>query len=310
MHDRLPPLKTLEGFEAAARLGSFAAAADELGLTQSAISHQIRSLERALDQPLFRRIHRQVTLTDAGRDFQRTVGNMLRGLREGVSRLAPYRKPNSVILYCDHSFAECWLMPRLPRLIADLPQVDIWLDSSAAAIDLDRTEVDILISLEDVAEGDDGNENHDANVAPHLLSLDFRPFARTDIAQALDGNITYDALKLHSALHLEGKISWSTWLARINDAPLDTDRLDAGPSFSESRSLLIAISQGLGLGLAPTLFAAPFVENGTIAAVGEQIWRAARSYRITVHHEPEDEAFVLPVYEWLIAEAAVQAPDR
>ena len=90
MARRLPPLKSLEGFEAAARLGSFAAAAEELSLSQSAISHQVRALEEALDQPLFRRIYRQVVLTDAGKDFYRTVRQVLRTLREGVARLAPY----------------------------------------------------------------------------------------------------------------------------------------------------------------------------------------------------------------------------
>ncbi|MDQ3143878.1 MAG: LysR family transcriptional regulator, partial [Pseudomonadota bacterium] len=139
MDSRLPPLKSLEGFDAAARLGSFAAAADELGLSHSAISHQIRALERALDQDLFRRVYRQVVLTDAGRDFHRTVRQMLKALRDGVDRLAPYRKPNSVILYCDHAFADGWLMPRLSDLIAKLPQVDLWLDSRGSTVDPGRT---------------------------------------------------------------------------------------------------------------------------------------------------------------------------
>src|SRR5688572_21643304 len=104
MRYRLPPLTTLEGFDAAARLGSFSAAAEELGLSQSAVSHQIRNLERALDQELFSRTFRQVALTDAGREFHRTVREMLHQLRRGVERLAPYRKPNSVVIYCDPAF--------------------------------------------------------------------------------------------------------------------------------------------------------------------------------------------------------------
>jgi LysR family transcriptional regulator, glycine cleavage system transcriptional activator len=148
MRHRLPPLTTLEGFDAAARLGSFSAAAEELGLSQSAVSHQIRNLERALDQELFSRALRQVVLTDAGREFHRTVSEILQQLRRGVDRLAPYRKPNSVIVYCDPAFARQWLLPRLPALIADLPDVDLWLDSRGDAIDFDTTEFDIFITQE------------------------------------------------------------------------------------------------------------------------------------------------------------------
>ena len=84
-------LSTLRGFDAAARLGSFADAAGELHLTHSAVSHQIRTLEGELGQPLFRRIARSVVLTDAGKDFAQTVGRVLRTLDDGVGRLSPYR---------------------------------------------------------------------------------------------------------------------------------------------------------------------------------------------------------------------------
>ncbi|HWT97341.1 MAG TPA: LysR family transcriptional regulator, partial [Terriglobales bacterium] len=124
MRRHLPPLKTLEGFEAAARLGSFSAAAEALGLTQSAISHQIRQLEEALGQPLFRRLHRRIVLTDAGTDFQRSVNATLQSLRDGVNRLEPYRKPGSVIVSCDAALANAWLSPRIAHLKVLQPQID------------------------------------------------------------------------------------------------------------------------------------------------------------------------------------------
>lgn len=93
-----PPLNALRGFEAAARLGSFHKAAEELHLTQSAISQQIRSLETFLEQPLFFRNGRSVSLTDAGYDLQSTTQAMLQQLSVGIRRLEQYRKPNQLVV--------------------------------------------------------------------------------------------------------------------------------------------------------------------------------------------------------------------
>lgn len=87
MLNHWPPLGTLRGFEAAARLGSFHKAVEELHLTQSAISQQIRSLEAYLEQPLFFRSGRSVSLTDAGHDFLSTTQALLQQLAVGVRRL-------------------------------------------------------------------------------------------------------------------------------------------------------------------------------------------------------------------------------
>ncbi len=95
----VPPLQFLQGFEAAARLGNFSKAAEELGLSQSAVSHQMRLLEERLGQPLFLRVGRHVRLTDAGRDYSRTVTRALAELDTGYRRLEPYRKPRSVVIY-------------------------------------------------------------------------------------------------------------------------------------------------------------------------------------------------------------------
>lgn len=92
-----PPLNALRGFEAAARLGSFHKAAEALNLTQSAISQQIRSLETYLEQPLFHRSGRSVSLTDAGHDLLSTTQSLLQHLAVGIRRLDQYRKPNQLV---------------------------------------------------------------------------------------------------------------------------------------------------------------------------------------------------------------------
>ena len=290
MPRQLPPLKSLEGFEAAARLGSFAAAAEELSLSQSAISHQVRALEEALDQPLFRRIYRQVVLTDAGKDFYRTVRQVLRTLREGVDRLAPYHKPNSVILYCDHTFAECWLMPRFADLVADVPSADVWLDSRGGEVDLDLTEVDILVTANELEEDEEPGEL--------LLTLDYRPFSAPALAARIAGELAPQDAMTHRLLHLEGKIGWAAWFDLKERATRET-WLTAGPTFADARSLLLAAGQGLGIALAPVQFAQPMVDAGTLLPIGTRRWREATRYRMIVNHDPADAAYVLPVRDWL-----------
>jgi DNA-binding transcriptional LysR family regulator len=286
MRQILPPLTTLEGFDAAARLGSFVAAADELGLTQSAISHQIRSLERALDQALFHRVHRQVVLTDAGREFHRTVREMLRQLRQGVDRLAPYRKPNSVIVYCDNALFQGWLLPRLPALLRAAPGVDPWIDSRGHAIDLASTEFDIFLTL-DEPEEDSGFPEEE------LFVLDYRPYAAPALAERLAGCID-DTVPL---LHVEGRVDWAGWFG----AGLAWH--SAGPFFTDAASALAAAGQGLGVVLAPTLLAAPALAVGSVVPVGERVWPGAARYRMVVNCQPDDARWVMPVVEWLRREA-------
>ncbi|MCZ4279236.1 LysR family transcriptional regulator [Kiloniella laminariae] len=120
---RLPPLTSLEGFEAAARLGSFSLASAELNITQSAVSHQIKALEEFFGQPLFRRVKRSVILTDAGRDFLETATRMLGILSQGQHRLDHYLKPGSVVLATTPMIARKWLLPRLSTLKASCPDI-------------------------------------------------------------------------------------------------------------------------------------------------------------------------------------------
>ncbi|QBR37652.1 LysR family transcriptional regulator [Leisingera sp. NJS201] len=144
----LPPLGALIGFEAAARLGSFSLAAEELNMTQSAVSHQIRTLETHLQQPLFLRISRRVELTDAGRDLMVSAQEALETVRLGVRRLDAYSKPGSVVIHMPPAFGALWLAPRLARLRGSHPDVDPWLYTGSHDVDLTESEFDITLTTE------------------------------------------------------------------------------------------------------------------------------------------------------------------
>lgn len=147
---RLPPLQSLLAFEATARLGGLSRAAEELSLTQSAISHQIHNLEEWVGQPLFKRIGRGVKLTAAGELFNTTVRGTLKTLLDGRERIEPYRNPNSAIVSCPAEIASGWLTPRLGQLRTQHPGMEIWLVTQDEKPEIDRIDLDLIISAERV----------------------------------------------------------------------------------------------------------------------------------------------------------------
>src|SRR5258706_1124474 len=124
MAQRLPPLATLRPFEAAARLESFSKAADELHLTQGAVSHQVRVLEEHLGPALFHRHGKRVTLTQSGRAFAERIRGALAeiALAADVARGSGGRD-NSLTISVLPSFASRWLMPRLIRFMEANPEI-------------------------------------------------------------------------------------------------------------------------------------------------------------------------------------------
>jgi LysR family transcriptional regulator, glycine cleavage system transcriptional activator len=290
-------LSTLRGFEAAARLGSFADAAGELHLTHSAISHQIRTLERELGQPLFRRVARSVVLSDAGKDFAQTVGRVLRTLDDGVGRLSPYRKPRSVILYTSSAFARGYLLPRLAALRAAHPDIDVWLDTSERAVDFEVDEVDILVSTQAHAPGPH-------TLARRLLGDRRQPLAAPSLIAARGAPAAPAQLRRWPLLHDEGPVTWRTWFER---AGLPLDDVDSGPAFSDHALALAAAAAGLGLVLGSVVAADTYLRSGALRAVSD-LEIPQDAYQIYCDSSRIGEQHVRTVYDWLIEVAASATP--
>ena len=145
---RLPSFKFLIGFEAAARLGNYSRAADELFISQSAVSHQISQLEEQVGQPLFRRKGRGVELTVAGRLLLDSVTKSLEQIRGGLARIETYLDENLVTLVCPAPIAQGWLQPRLDGLMQEHPLLCPIVSIDETARYIDEMDVDIAISRE------------------------------------------------------------------------------------------------------------------------------------------------------------------
>src|SRR5437764_6320654 len=142
----MPSLDLLAGFEAAARHLSFTKAGDELFLTQSAVSRQIKELEDQLGVPLFHRRHRALVLTDAGQQFYAAAAQVITTMRTATERLrAQSGRKRPLSLTTTHSFAALWLIPRLAGFTRTHPGVDVRITADTRVQDLERDGLDLAI---------------------------------------------------------------------------------------------------------------------------------------------------------------------
>ena len=249
----LPPLSALIGFEAAARLGSFSRAAEELNITQSAISHQVRVLEDHLGQPLFRRIGRRIELVDAGRDFLITAHKALEEVRHGVRRLHAYSKPGSVIVMMPAALATGWFLPRLAGLRADHPWIDPWLHTSDDAHAAEQAEIDIVLGPTPL---------FDAGARSVLLAQDaLMPLCAPEIAARLP--VVPDRARLDRAalLHDETLNDWQSWFSQVGSVRTEFSR---GVNFSDTGQMLQAAMLGHGVCLATARQADRALQEGRL----------------------------------------------
>ena len=135
MH-KLPSLSSLRTFEAAARLGSFSLAADELNVTASAVSHQVKLLEEYTGVQLFQRVHRSVVLTDVGRRYANEIAFAFAHMATATQKIARSDKSDILSIHSSPSFATQWLMPRLARFSTIHPDIDVRLHAAHSGVDM------------------------------------------------------------------------------------------------------------------------------------------------------------------------------
>lgn len=142
---RLPPLNALRVFESSARNKSFAAAAEELFVTASAVSHQIKTLEEYLGLSLFSRSKRKVELTPAGEQYLTSVRHALDEIEMATHRLTAAQETNVVQISVAPNFLTRWLMPRMARFQALYPDVELQINASMGLLDFNRTSTDMAV---------------------------------------------------------------------------------------------------------------------------------------------------------------------
>lgn len=257
---RIPNFHGLRAFESAARLGSFLLASEELHLTPSAVSHQIRGLEEYFGRALFVRRYRQVELTREGERLFTQIANSFDMIEAACTELLPSTPTKQRLsVHCTPSFASKWLVPRLPSFVSEHPAINLHLFASADPVNLVRQEeLDMAIVYGKPATAPGlmsealGTEAIAALASPAVA-------ARYDLTNPFSGGIVL----IDSSVSL---VRWPEWFA-LNG--LAFPKAAARPSFDRGALALSAAVQGLGLALESTRFAQAELESGELVRVGE-----------------------------------------
>ena len=294
---RLPPLNALRMFEAVARSLNFSAAAEELCVSHSAVSHQMRSLEDWFGKPLFVRHPGGVRLTEAGSRLQQAASQALVELETCCAHILESGEPCEIVLGAPGSFLANWLIPRLESFEAEHPDIRLRLQTSAELSELSNRPVDALILS--------GREPWPPAVqALPLLDEVIGPVCspawanKPDAAQGLIGQPL-----LHTASRPE---AWAEWAL---SAGLDPALFKAGRQFDHLPLLLEAAANGLGIAIAPALLVEREIAQGRlIAPLG---FRACGSaFTLCLAEKRAAEAPLLALRDWLARLAkAPEAPS-
>lgn len=285
---RIPSLKLLMGFEAAARHGSFSRAADELHVTQSAISHQVQQLEEQVMQPLFRRAGRGVELTVAGEVLLRSVQRTLTVLRSGLGRIATYLDPGLVVLVCPAPLLHGWLQPRLRELQAQLPELCLLLSVDESARFVDEIDVDIAI----------GNR---PLLQPGLQEIplfqdEWVLVANTDLARKL-AVVPQTQHHLHADLICLEESLTSDVTAPLFLGPLARFRKRA--IYDDARLLIEAVLEGGCIACLPRLLVDASLARGQLQILSEYPRLPGSTWWLSGMEKQARSQIVLQVFNWL-----------
>lgn len=287
MSRRLPPLNSLRAFDAAARSGSFVLAGRELHLTAAAISHHIRELEEALGVALFERLARGVRLTPAGAAYQERIGEALLLVEEATARLTRPAFDGPLRLTLPQSFAQAWLVPRLPGLLRRHPGLQLDLVGETRLADLRAGQADLAIRF-------------GAGDYPGLRVVPVLGDALTVLRSArLPATADTPLLEDRGAPRQERLMHWGSWLRVLGRRRGDgATRL----GFSDSAMMLAACSAGAGLCIGRLSLAFDALRRGELLPFSG--WRPTEfAYHLLCRPEDADAAGVLAFAEWLRDEA-------
>jgi LysR family transcriptional regulator, glycine cleavage system transcriptional activator len=245
----LPRLDLLHSFEAAARHLSFTMAAEELFLTQSAVSRQIQQIEAGLGVPLFERRHRALALTDAGSTLYRAAVDCLDRLRDATALVRASQQVRRVSVTTTPGFASLWLIPRLVRFTANHPQVDVRISATLELQDLDRSHLDLAVRFCATKDGE-GAPLFEETVlpvcSPRLLRDKANPLKKpADLAQH-----TLLAVDTPGDMNVTG--DWQPWLKVMGLLEVRTKNTLRFSQYADAIGAAVA-GQGVAIGRFPLL---------------------------------------------------------
>ncbi|RAJ96550.1 transcriptional regulator GcvA [Aliidiomarina maris] len=286
---KLPPLNALKSFEAAARHLSFTKAAEELFVTQAAVSHQVKALEDYVSMPLFLRRNRSLLLTEAGQNYYLDIKSILEQLTQATNKLMLSGERGSLTVSVPPSFAILWMVPRLSEFHDKFPDIDVRIkavdDISGSLTD----NIDIAIYY--------GRGNW-----PGLKSYKLHHEYLIPVCspRLLDGPKPLaspaDVLQ-HTLLHEETRNAWNDWF-RL--AELEPPARIQGPVFSHSSLSLKAAVHGQGVALANSVLAKPELDSGHLVQLFDKVLPTSDAFHLVCRESQAEIGKIATFRQWLL----------
>jgi len=301
----LPHLAFFQGFEAAARTLSFTKAAEELLVTQSAVSRQIKALEDNLGLKLFERRPRALMLTEHGQALYRIATDVLDRLQSATDRLRAETRARQLAITTTTGFASLWLIPRLRRFTALNPDIDVRISATTDALNLERSLIDLAIRYcppETVPAG-----------AIRLFGEEMIPVCSRALMRDARRPLKHPQdLAHHTLLHFDNTdaeamyMDWGTWLTALGVGELKS----AGAlHFSQYEQMIQAAISGQGVALGRQPLVGDFIKSGALVVPFKQAVVGSRAYFIIESRLAAGKPQVREFARWLLAEAA-SAPSK
>lgn len=300
MARKIPSLQGLSCFEAAARHESYTRAAHELALTQGAVSRQIAALEEFLGVTLFRRTRHGVALTPAGASYARQVARRLDGLeRDTLDAMALPASGGAIHLAAVPTFATRWLLPRLPLLAREHPDITVHVDTQTRPFMFAETEHDAALYA-----GTPQQVAHWAGTrATLLLTEAVLPLASPALLAGRRRWTPQDVAQLPLLQQSTRPEAWRQWFEAMG---VDAPRALAGPRYELFSMLAVAAAQGMGVALMPRMLAEAELARGELQVVCQRPLRGQRGYYLVIPEGIEPPA-VAAFRAWLVDQAATAA---
>jgi LysR family transcriptional regulator, glycine cleavage system transcriptional activator len=295
MPRRLPPLNALKAFEAAGRHESFTRAADELCVTQGAVSQQVKALEVSLGITLFGRERQRLVITQAGREYLAVIRDALDRIAMGTERLVQSRGSGVLTVSTSPDFAAKWLVHRLGRFVESHPEIDLRVSATMHHVDFVREDVDVA-----VRHGDGKWHGLDA---VRLCSEHLFPVCSPKLLSGRQHITAPSDLLKFPLLRLADWSNWERWFEAAGVA----NPVARGPILNRASMLIDAAVDGQGIALARTALAAWDMLNGRLVKPIDVSVRMPNTYWIVCPKAASNAPKIATFRKWLLAEAGDDA---
>lgn len=291
---QLPPMTALTAFEAAARLSSFTRAAEELGVTQAAVSRQIHALEEDFGFPLFNRLHRKVSLTAQGRSLAAAASSAFNMIAEAASELRRETSGDELTISATVAFSHFWLLPRISEFSRRHPETTLRIVSQDAMPTLNQGEVDVAIRF--------GDGNWTGGRAEKLFDDHVFPVCSPDFAKTIDPDMAPADLIRQPLISNEADdpmwIGWNAWLSSFGIS--NTGKLK-GMRCSFYTEAIYATLNGQGIALGWDRLVSDLVEQKRLIRLGDASVVPNGAYYVVIPTNRTQSRALQHFMDWLLA---------